>query len=438
MISIKYPFFRIPLFFQNKINAFLSTIFLSTAFFLYSCEEEPGFIGLEIQPRADKLSVKFAPFNEVSAFTFEIDSVEADKYHIQLLGEIDDPVFGRSRSDFFSQMVMSAYGVNFGINPVVDSMFLYLRLNGFYGANPAPINLKVYELTDTIYFDSVYYSNINPAEFHNPGAMIGNLVYSPSPNDTIVKIHITSELFKTKLITADSASRANDINFRNFFKGLYVTAEMQSNPGAILSVNLNSIHSRISMHYRNDADTLEYKYFFGNFVTKVNLFRHNRTSTVFYPRLNQTTIQDSVVYVQSMSGLSARLLFPNLISWRDSVPVSINRAKLVLPVEQLDATASNFPRPESLILLSKDPDGNFSVISDFNIGEAYFGGNYNPDTNSYNFNITNQVQQFINRRIENLDLYLMVSDIATTPNRVVLTSGNHSNPIRLEITYQRF
>jgi hypothetical protein len=439
MIPNNLSFNRAFSFINNKFYHVLSVVFLLSVFLTWGCEEESSFLGLEIQPPSDRLSLKFSGQNAVEAFTFTLDSINADKFAVQLLGEINDPVFGHSKADFISKMAMSTYGYSFGETPVLDSMFLFLTLTGTpHGDKTASHIIKVFELTDTIYYDSLYNSNIDPLTFHNPGSPVATYIYNPGTKDTLIKIPITDPLFRAKLFEIDSASKATEANFHKYFAGLYVTAEKQSEPGSILTLSLGTINSNISLFFHNTKDTLVYRYHFGTFVAKVNLFRHDYSSAVFYPNLNQTSIQDSVVYVQSMGGLAARLLFPGLETWRDSVPVAINKAKLVLPIELLDLTASDYPRPSRLILLTRDDEGLLQVISDYNAGSAYFGGSFNPDLQAYVFNITNQAQKYIQGSIEDIDLYLLVNDIATTPNRLVLNSGNHSNPIRLEITYQRF
>lgn len=439
MILSKFSFNSALRFISNKFYGFLSVVFLLSVFLIWGCEEESSFLGLEIQPPSDRFSLKFSGNNTVKAFTFTLDSINADKISVQLLGEINDPVFGHSKVDFISKMTMSSYGYKFGETPVLDSMFLFLSLAGTpYGDKTASHIIKVFELTDTIYYDSLYYSNIDPLTFHNPGSPVASYVFNPGTKDTIIKIPITDVNFRNKLFTIDSVSKATEANFQKYFAGLYITAEKQSNPGSIFTVRLGTINSNISLYYHNTKDTLVYRYQFGTFVAKVNLFRHDYSTTVFYPNLNQTIIQDSVVYVQAMGGLAAKLLFTGLATWRDSVPVAINKAKLILPVELLDLTTTNYARPLKLVLLRRDNEGTFKVISDYNAGNEYFGGNFNPELKAYVFNITSETQKYIQGSIEDIDLYLLVNDLATTPNRLVLTSGNHSNPMRLEITYQRF
>ena len=420
-------------FFKNVFPGFI------VLFILFSgCEEESSFLGLEIQPPTDRLSLKLTADNVINAYTFTVDSIETANYSIQLLGEINDPVFGFTKADFFSKMSMGSYRYSFGENPVVDSMFIYFQISAKYGDDATPHLVHIYEMTDTIYYDSTYYNNLDPAPFFEPGSLITSFLYTPSGNDTLIKIPITDVAFRERFIQIDSVSKDNQINFQRFFPGIYVTSEKQSDPGAILSLILASANSRMIMHFHNDSDTLQFSYYFGSLMAKVNLFRQDHSGTDFYANLNQTTVQDTVLYIQSLGGLMAKLDFSDLAKWRDSVPVAINKAKILFPLEEEDLTSADFNKPARLILLSKDEDGKFQTISDYNYGSAYFGGTYSLDTKSYSFNITNQVQKYVQGSLDEIELYLLVNDIATTANRVVLTSGNHSKPIRLEITYHKY
>jgi hypothetical protein len=434
MIPSKVMIERASRFFFKSVFTGLFVFFI----FLTSCEEESSFIGLEIQPPTDRLSVKLSANNIVNAFTFKVDSVKSDNFSIQLLGEINDPVFGFSKADFFSKMSMGLYRYNFGDNPEVDSMFLYFQIAGIYGDAETPHLINVYELTDTIYYDSSYYNNLDPSAFFEASSLIASHLYTPTNEDTLIKIPITDALFRERFVNIDSTSRDNELNFQKFFPGIYVTAEKQNDPGSILSLNLISLNSRMVMYFRNDSDTLQFNYFLGSLAAKVNLFRHDYSGTEFYTNLNQTTIQDSVIYIQSMGGLMAKLDFSDLAHWRDSVPVAINKARIIFPVEEADMTGSDYNKPVRLILLAKDENGNFKTITDYDYGSAYFGGTYSLDSKSYNFNITNQVQKFVQGSLNEIELYLLVSEIGTTANRTVLTSGNHSNPVRLEITYHKY
>jgi hypothetical protein len=407
--------------------------------FLSGCEEESSFLGLEIQPPSDRLAVRYFESNEVKAFTFTVDSSDANQVGYQLLGDLNDPVTGVTQADFFTQFSYTSFGTDLGTSPVADSLFLSLHVVGIYGDRDVSQDIKVYEITQDLRNDSIYYSNLDPAEYFQPGAEIATFSYDPSENDTLIKIPISDAGFIQKIFDMDSLTRSNYLDFIKYFKGFYITSERQGDPGSILRLDLLSTNSRMTLHYKNaENDSLTLTFAFGIESKRINLFRHDFTGTDFYSSLNQTEIQDSVVFVKSMSGLTAKLQFPDMLQWRDSMPVAINKARLILPVEVLDATTDLYPLPVQLMLLIKNEQDEFATFTDYDIGTGYFGGTYDPDLQAYAFNVSNQVQQFITGKVDALEFYVLVQNNSTAADRVVLTTGNHTRPIKLQITYHKY
>ncbi len=49
---------------------------------------------------------------------------------------------------------------------------LFLHIQDYVGDMSARITIRVYELTERIYRDSVYYSNFNPEGIYNPVPLV--------------------------------------------------------------------------------------------------------------------------------------------------------------------------------------------------------------------------------------------------------------------------
>ena len=80
------------------------------------------------------------------------------------------PFFGMHKGSFAAQLRLSAPDIDFGPNPVVDSI-LSLHYSGDRYGQLSPQNIHVEALVDTLSLDSDYYSNasfatteINPAD----------------------------------------------------------------------------------------------------------------------------------------------------------------------------------------------------------------------------------------------------------------------------------
>ena len=121
----------------------------------FSCEKEPGEIGLAIQPPDDKLEVRYTDTSSLVSYSVIEDSVKTDEMSINLLGSMYDPVFGKTTASFATQLRMANAGVDFGVNPQVDSLVLSLVYVSYYGDLLTQQTLHIYELDEDIFIDSV-------------------------------------------------------------------------------------------------------------------------------------------------------------------------------------------------------------------------------------------------------------------------------------------
>jgi hypothetical protein len=134
----------------------------------------------------------------------------------------------------------------------------------------------------------------------------------------------------------------------------------------------------------------------------------------------------------------SRLDFDDLHQWRDSMPVTINSARLYLPVAENMTGSGTFTLPPRLAIFEKDADGQFRGIMDTALGDNYFGGTYNEETGEYQFNVSRWTQRYILEQGKSNSIYIAVRNAAIIPHRAVLRGQNHppGGP-RLEITYTR-
>lgn len=414
--------------------SFLLTVIL----FLSSCEES-SFIGLEVQPQSDRFRIMSYQDDMISTSVETADSVVSVGQSRSLLGVHDDPLFGRLSASFVTQVGIAGT-IDFGDEPVADSMILYLVYTGVHGGETGPQEITVYEITEMIDFETNYYSNVDPANFAPEADVLARHTFSPQEGDTLIRIPVTSTRFHDKLVNAPDSATQSLGQFISYFKGLYVKAEQLEGNGSVYSINLNNTNSKLSLFYRNaEPDTsFRYDYIINEGANRVNLFSHDYSEAAFTREPGQTGDEDTVYYLQGAAGAMGRLDFDHLHTWRDSMPVSINSAKIYLPVEETTTSDGKYPVPARISLLQKDINGNLLGVIDLGLGESYFGGAYNAEQGYYSANITNWVQSVVRGDNADNSLYVAVRQSAITPNRAVLRSGDHpSGGPRLEIMYTR-
>ncbi|MFW6277557.1 MAG: DUF4270 family protein, partial [Prolixibacteraceae bacterium] len=306
-----------------KSRLFVWIMLLAAAF--TSCNE-PSDLGMELLPSEDKIQVRnLVEKNSISAFTHREDSIRTDEPPQSILGVLDDPVFGRTTVNFATQFRLESFP-DYGENPTADSINLYLYYRQIYGDTVTPQTFKVYELESGLDYDAEYAQDVDLKSMAS-NELLGQVDYTPrvrldsATADTFYQV-ITIPLdisLAEKLINADSMQMINNDVFLEFFKGLYIESEKQSEEdGAILSLAASSTSnfqgSALAVFYNNEEnlnadepDTLLMPYVITPFSARVNSISHDYTGTPFYGELNSEDTPDSLIYVQATGGLKARV-----------------------------------------------------------------------------------------------------------------------------------
>lgn len=421
-----------------------------------ACEENTD-LGMDVLPATDLINVKnLVERNSISSFTYREDSVQTDEPSRTLLGTFDDPEFGKTSIDFATQFRLQFFP-DYGTNPVVDSVKLFLYYRGVYGDTVTPQTFKVYELESPLDVDAEYYQNVDLKSYASD-QLIGEEIYTPqvrvdsTSSDTLFSL-ITIPLDNSlgeKLINADSLQMINNDVFLEYFKGLYIEAEKEdAEGGAILQLDAASSSSfqgsALVVYYNNDEnmdaeepDTLLNPYVITEFSARVNSIEHDYSETEFFEGLNSETSEDSLIYIQSTGGLRSKIYIDDLTNWKDSVNTAINKAELVFQVDTLASEVDKYPPPRQLLFTVLDEDGREFLPVDYLFSPVFYGGALNTEDYTYSFNITQHVQQIIDGEAENNGFFLTPARKNSEANRVILKGSESQTGIKLIITYSKF
>ncbi len=429
-LLINNRLFKLPV---SYITFSISVLFLGGLFLLSSCDNDSTLIGENLQPQNDKFSVNYYDEFTVEVYTGSIDSLRADETVLAVAGKLIDPVFGTTYADFISQVRLSNELVFSEYPPVIDSLIVFLEVAGSYGDTNSIMVINVHELKKDVYPDSVYYSNFSQEDLYYED-IVGSANYDAY--DTIIKIHM-NDAFAERII-ADSSILDSQDDFIQKFKGLYFTSDIQSGNGVITNFNLLSFTSEMVLffHYPS-SDTTYYSFFISESSARINMYSHDfSTADPAYgiTHLNDN-IEDSVSYVQGLAGAFTRFSFPTLENWRDSLPIAINKAELVVNLSTDDPYSSEFTPPDFLDIRIRDDDGNFETVFDLVLGREYFGG-YLKD-GVYTFNISDFVHKYLAEYYNDPTLYIFVNADYYQADRVVLNGYNHSGGVELKMTYTK-
>jgi hypothetical protein len=398
-----------------------------SSLFLFSCEKDLSLIGSDIQPPGEKPTVIVVDIFPVKAYIRLEDSTRSDRTFSSLAGIMRDPAFGTTKSSFYVQLRLPANNIDFGPNPVSDSTYLYLtyRAKGIYGANDRPITLEVYELDESLYLDSNYFSKrVTRAK----PEMLGSLTFEPNLEDSVlvdgqpapslIRIPIATSFVQKIFAESGTSNLANNANFLEFMKGF----EVRCNSGnAILSFDMINPFTNLSIYYHtDDEDSLKFQLLINEFSQRYNYFFHSYEGTEINARPVPGTPMERL-YVQGLGGVKTIIELPFLDSLIGK-PMAINKAEIRVKIAQDVQTP--FDYPVKLILVVQDSlfRNNF-LLDQLTEGPEFVGGNYDELTGEYVFNLARHVQSVLLGRIDNFKLGIICANLPINPSRVVL-KGN--------------
>jgi hypothetical protein len=402
---------------MNQFLAIRISLFsLCFAIFFTGCRKPESSIGLGLQPETDLLNLVITDTLTLEMFTVREDSLETDELSTAVLGRVFQPRIGWTTAGFATQLRLSATGVNFGINPEVDSLVLSLRFSGDTYGQLLPQGLLVQQLADSLSFDSTYYSTFNPEVTHdilNDEAQ-GAISLNPYDDviigeDTVVsqiRLNLNPSLGQI-ILNQDSSVFNSNQSWLNFFPGIVVSTKGDGIGAA--GIDISSGLSLMRLHYHNDTVTSFYDFIISPLSARVNLFTHDYVGEL--ASLN-SPISDSVyvegkesLYIMSGAGLKTQLRIPFLESMNDSITeggdtvslgCAIQKAELILTLDE-SYFDSRYPPHEQLYILTENSDGNpISTPDQMSMG-VNIDGYYDPKNKNYHFNISRSIQHLLNR-----------------------------------------
>jgi len=403
------------------MNKYISTFCLCATLLIFSCTD-PNLIGLEVQPPFDGIKVALTTTdNNLTIHTISEDSLRSDETSTLLLGEINDPIFGYNQAAFSTQFMLPFSNVDVGSysdSLTVDSIVLGLSYTGSYGINDV-LNIMVYEISESIYKDSVYYSNQDVT-------CVSNAIYSQTitvnTEDSVMvggemkvpqlRLKLDISLGDKILIESGRSNLEDNAQFVEFFKGLYVSAS-SDNDGVIAYLSPISANSKLSIYYHStNVDSLSLDFSLIGDATRINLFEKD-TSYLF----NQADTSTNT-YVQSMAGHKTVIEIQHLDTLKTFFKdKAINRVNLSFELDGTDT--ADFPPHGRMYLVRVDNEGKDYFLTDYIVeGEDHFGGKL--ENGKYTFNITRYFLQLLNNEDYTNKLYLVAAGGAVNANRTIL------------------
>ena len=422
---------------------------------LISCKKEYNSIGLNLE---DELLGTTKDTTRITAYSVLYDTLLTTNLSSQIMGEIHDPIFGKTVASVYSQFLSSGSTPSFGENPVIDSIVLTMQTVGYYGDTTAALKFEVYELTEDLESETNYYSFSTTA--HNSSNLVNyaGANYYVRPNTAItlnnealsphVRIRLTPE-FGQHLID-QSVNWVTDAAILADFKGLLIQATSTHSTGCLFFTSMTSSLTGLTIYYHNSLDNgLSYSFRPSESGVSYGNFNHFGYTDACQDLRRQIINNDSTyiskLYLQGMGGIRTRVCLPYIRQKFASLDnrVVINRAELV--ISNYYPSESVFTFPSGLSIQGVKDDGLYYIPDDDMLSyEGFFGGTYNAAKAEYRIRITQYIQQLILNQGNYANyFYLTVKGSGTHANRLVFHSstpeiGYEEQQLRVEIAYTTY
>lgn len=413
---------------------------------IFSCQTKTN-IGYGILPEDDIINADIIDTFSLNVYTLSMDTLSTSDVSDLLTGEYIDPIFGYSKASFVCQYGLNEYPIfSQESDHIADSAVLVLVLDtatiSYYGNSQTAHSFQVYRLANDLDSDTTYYSNHDPSEFMT-GDLIADTTLIVNLDSTHLRITLDPSI-AAEFLDADDDVFASSENFIDFFKGVYITSDYDisgSNDynGSILKFNVNS-ESVLNIYYHHPDGTVPldpFKVTANSSVVRFNLFEHDYTDVSFEANIDdEESPQDSVAYLQAMGGLRVKVKIPYLENLKDLGDIAIYRAELVIKTAPSNVTFENsFPAIDNMIIAGYSPEFEYYLLSEYLTGSTYLGEDYTEG--EYRFDIAAYIRNILDGDTENNGLYIFPSAGKKHFNRSVITTGNHSDRMKLYITYTK-
>ena len=286
-----------------NFNFFKIFIFL---LLIVSCEKD--FASFDSQVVNSDNAINFSTNSVEYGLTTRsemVNPVQSNNLPSFLLGSYTHPQYGRSNSSFVGQMVPEDYDYDFGDNVVLDSVVLTIpyysrgidtseegdityEIDSVYGNSPVKISvyknnffLRTFDPFSDFNTSQGYFSNgsLSVEEIIDATQLEGELLFeiddfTPSEQqinltelDTAGNPYVAQRIapalrFKLNNPNDDfwesnffenegNQVLTNEPNFKEFFRGLYIKVESNSD-GSMMLLNFASSNSKLTIHYTSD------------------------------------------------------------------------------------------------------------------------------------------------------------------------------------------
>lgn len=392
----------------------------------------------------------------VEMSTINFDSLVTSSQSRILVGNYEDPIFGKIKSDSYFQLAANSYSLISGgsdtesVNYVFDSISMILKYDNYhYGDTTRVQKFDIHRITQNVKPNKDDDSFYNNSTLTYGNEILGSASYIPRPTEkdsiNIKMDPIFGEDMFQKIKKREITGLAN---FTEYLKGL-VLVPSSTNSSSIIGFNTGT--SVVRMYYSKYQSDEEKSYYIDFTIDDIskqfNSISSDKIGTLIQNLpISTGTLSSSLTnkqgFIQSGAGVACRIDFPNIKQLKYiSEKGAIVDAQLILkPVN--NSYSEQYPLSDSLRVYVADKLNRISSVLQNSAGSSVYGL-LNKKTDEFNENIgyTVAVGGFLQKEMwkqtdSKSSLILTLPSISKGVNRIVLGDQKHlDNKIQLKIYY---
>ncbi len=419
---------------RKGMPAIILSLFALLSAALLSCSQDPVKIGMELLPESDFIGIGSTDTVGIRALTMYNElSISGDSTKM-IAGSLYDSYFGSTYCDFVTQLrVMSKWPAK----PfVVDSVMLTFVPSNVTGDTAAVHYMRICETGTEITDTTDFYSGQDPDTIN----YLGEYLLPKLVADEAVAIKLHKWVGEYLMRDTTKFYPATEF-YKDFFKGLYFSIKSVTNP---IMVEMDASSSAsidplgITVFYHSDTINYNYSFVATHRAVNYNRFTHDRTTADPGKQIIHVNdlVADTAVYLQSYQGVYVKLDMPSLEPFRNIDNLAVNKARIIAPVHLDGTTYKESNLPARVYVRYRDSDGQERLIPDLIHDVAFMDGTYYSEKDSYIFNITTFVQQYLNGEIDEPSVELFLPLTAT--QNVIFKANSNEPAFKLEFAYTIF
>ena len=340
---------------------------------------DPATLGLELAPENNQIGVFYKEI-PLKAQVVLLDSFNTTNAGILIVGDEEDPYFGKTRSIAYTRMHIEQGSERPKAEALLDSVFFNLATVSVNGTDLDKKKKYAVHLLSQPLQDTSYYNFSKLPYFANPIAEV-EVVFKDT-KDTLIKAPLNPVLANEIFAKLKRGNEFDNLfNFRKYLPGVAVVPRAGDNTTAGFSLGGNT---GITFYYHNTGDTTKLKYTITTFSSRsFNGVESDRrgTPTEVVRDYQKSYSTGAIVGMKSGLGLAIRLDTSPLDAFLDTIKgVVFNQVTLQLgPIEDpvkgqtpISGMVMKFIDSKNRVLLSSinkaelhlQGDGQVQVIED--------------------------------------------------------------------------